>query len=605
MVDPNYTPDPGDPWAEEHLLPAEKKLLAAAKVGGTAEIRTDLANPAEGPWTGWEEKHEIRAKVIRHLLVHPDVYPLDPKGFDILGAHLTGPLDLENLKFELLLAFDRCLFDSAPLLRHSRTRILNFYACRMPGLWADGLQVEGALFLRQCECAGEVRLTDVKVSGPFDCVSTVFMNKGEDAFSADGISVSGDLSLDRASITGGTRLIGANVIGNLDCSNSTFTHNGKAAFLADNILLKGNLNFVSATITGGVCLIGANVTGNIDCHEATFSHDGGTALHADKLFVENSLIFIGTTIIGATRLIGANINSNLECLNATFINATGDAFNAQRMCVKASWFWVLKAPIMGGLNLTQASAGDFFDDGSGWPEKGKLKIDGFRYDNLIFPTTAKQRIRWLQLMPQIGLDQKLIFWPQPYEQLIKVFKTAGHERDAREVAIAKQDAYRAYLKRQAEFNNVTTWHRRLWLLFLKYSAGYGYETWRAGVFVLIFVSFAWMVFNSAYHEGHMAPAKERIYTQSCYTKNVECDKWRTDIQLKWTDKTLNLPEGYPQFTPLTYAFDTLIPFVDLHQESYWMPTHLGYQIYLWLHIIVGWVLATIAVAGFTGLIKKD
>lgn len=38
MVDEDYTPEPGKPWDDDQLLPAEKLLLAAAKVGETAEI---------------------------------------------------------------------------------------------------------------------------------------------------------------------------------------------------------------------------------------------------------------------------------------------------------------------------------------------------------------------------------------------------------------------------------------------------------------------------------------------------------------------------------------------------------------------------------------
>lgn len=445
-------------------------------------------------------------------MVYPDIYQCDPRGFTIVAAYLTGTLNLDNLKIELKLAFLRCLFDSAPFLLGARTRTLNFHACRLPGLSADGLQVDGGLFLRHSVFENEVRIPSAVVTGDVVCSHATFraQTHDHDSFTAHSLS----------------------------CGCSIFLDNIKSS--------------------GSIVLSGASVAGDLDCDGATLS-------------ARNTY-----------------------------------AFNAERIVVKGCLYWRdMKTPPHGDVSLIHATVGALGDDIHSWPQDGGLWIDGLVYENIRLDTSAVSRCKWLKLMPNTWHDGDPAYWAQPYEQLNKVLTAAGHERDARDIAIAKQDAYRVYLKRKAEFDNVATWHRRLWLLILKYSAGYGYETWRAGVFVLIFVAYAWIVFERAYHEGHMAPAKERIYTQSCYTKNVECDKWRTDIKLKWTYKTLNLPEDYPQFTPLTYAIDTLIPFVDLHQESYWLPTHLGYKIYLWVHIIFGWVLATIAVAGFTGLIKKD
>jgi hypothetical protein len=90
----------------------------------------------------------------------------------------------------------------------------------------------------------------------------------------------------------------------------------------------------------------------------------------------------------------------------------------------------------------------------------------------------------------------------------------------------------------------------------------------------------------------MHVAKERVYMDESYVASH------------------TLPVEYPEFNALVFSIDTLIPFVDLHQETYWEPASDGwvgggFRFYLWLHIIAGWVFTTVAVAGFTGLIKKD
>lgn len=269
-----------------------------------------------------------------------------------------------------------------------------------------------------------------------------------------------------------------------------------------------------------------------------------------------------------------------------------------RLRVKGGFFWRnLKTPPLGHVYLGQAQVGDFVDDGSGWPEAGKLWVDGFQYESLPLPTSAAaERKKWLALMPKT-LDGTPVFWPQPYEQLIKVFRAAGHERDAREIAIAKQDAYAAYLKLKEDAGLGSTWNRRLGLWLLKAIAGYGYAPWKTLKYAAVFIWLGSVLFFAADAEGRMVPAKEKIYLEDAYkTAKENGGTW--------------LPDEYPELNSFYYALDTFVPFVDLHQETYWEPKADGVgggflRGYLWVHIIAGWVLTTFAVAGFTGLIKKD
>ena len=79
----------------------------------------------------------------------------------------------------------------------------------------------------------------------------------------------------------------------------------------------------------------------------------------------------------------------------------------------------------------------------------------------------------------------------------------------------------------------------------------------------------------------------------------------------------DVPTSYPVFTAFVYSLDTLIPLVELHQQGYWLPNAnegsdwIGFtsgawlRVYLWVHIGAGWVLTTLAVAGFTGLVRRE
>ena len=87
------------------------------------------------------------------------------------------------------------------------------------------------------------------------------------------------------------------------------------------------------------------------------------------------------------------------------------------------------------------------DDEKSWPNAGKLLLDGFVYTRLAGDNTPwrardwrddggehKGRLYWLSLQPD--------FHPQPYEQLAKVLRDMGHEREAREVEIARREKLR-------------------------------------------------------------------------------------------------------------------------------------------------------------------
>jgi len=79
------------------------------------------------------------------------------------------------------------------------------------------------------------------------------------------------------------------------------------------------------------------------------------------------------------------------------------------------------------------------------------------------------------------------------------------------------------------------------------------------------------------------------------------------------------------FCPWMYSLDTFLPIVELYQEGRWLPNDGGGDvvttfcpdrcvgitwgllvcIWFWLEIGLGWLLTTLALAGLTGLIRRD
>jgi hypothetical protein len=62
--------------------------------------------------------------------------------------------------------------------------------------------------------------------------------------------------------------------------------------------------------------------------------------------------------------------------------------------------------------------------------------------------------------------------------------------------------------------------------------------------------------------------------------------------------------------PLAYALDVLLPVVDLHQESKWLPADerpwgSWYTGLTWVLISSGWLLTSAVVGGMASILRKD
>lgn len=195
-----------------------------------------------------------------------------------------------------------------------------------------------------------------------------------------------------------------------------------------------------------------------------------------------------------------------------------------------------------------------------------------------------------------------------------MFKAAGHEREARLVGIAKKDAQLKYLQTKAHQAGASSTRRIKWMKFTRATMRYGYEPWRVMYPIGAACLFGLFWFWGSYHFNYMVPSKEKVYLAPCYVgTEINCPNWVSHdrkIIGQIGAEPLLLPNEYPEFNSAYYALDTFFPIVDLHQEAYWSPRSKGiwggiHRFVQWALIVLGWVFTTIAVAGFSGLIKKD
>ena len=378
---------------------------------------------------------------------------------------------------------------------------------------------------------------------------------------------------------GKVRLYGAQIQGNLQCDDGDFKNppqanvaNSGMALDAEDIAVTGSVLLCSGfTAEGQVRLYGARIGGDLVCVEGEFINPpqanlyvSGMALDAEGVTVTGAVKF-GELFIaeGTVRLYGARIAGNLDCQWATFER----------------------------LDLTNASASAILDNKQSWPKAGNLRLDGFTYGRIAAgPASAQERLNWL------GLQDS--FARQPYRQLARVLRDAGDERGWRQVC--------AEMERK-------TWDRRKWYFrpasyLLRATIGFGYYSLRALWWLLGLVLIGSLWYALGYKTGSIVPTERAAY------ESVAGCRGR--------------PAYYDAFHPVPYSLENSFPLVKLGVQDKWAPGQSAQcspygsrgrttallvaiaspqmlQRFRWFQICAGWLLATLFVAGVSGVIRKD
>ncbi len=488
---------------------------------------------------------------------------------------------------------------------------------------AENITVSGALFLSTgFRAEGEVRLSGAQIHGTLDCAGGAFINPpakelsgSGTALNAERVAVDGNLLLSGGfRADGEARLPGAQVGGTLDCSGGTFVNPSRkelsgsgTALNADGISVNGNL-FLSAGFRaeGEVRLLNGQIGGSFECAGGTFINPSGTALGAGAITVKgNVMLYDAFRAEGSVDLTVSRIGGDLVCRKT-----------------------ILKAAT---LDFRDTTASSILDDEQSWPERGKLYLDGFVYGRIAEgPRDAETRLRWLSLQPEKP------FARQPYLQLAKVLREAGDDDGARRVLIAMND-------RQWESSEKGHWAAAVQRWPLRVTVGYGYRPLWAFWEVLGLSALGWIVYRRSYLAGNMVPTDKDAY-----------QSFKSDSQP---------PIHYGAFVPLVYSVENSLPLVKLGQAEKWQPDpnparspttqrslainpghqrtwprslnwlhrfliFVGLQVdpnlktppsrpnrwgtsprfvrwFIWIHILLGWLLATLFLAGVTGIVRTE
>jgi hypothetical protein len=551
---------------------------------------------------GWRPERQVQAALILWLCRDPAaVSRVDAAGIQLFGAKITGTLNLSFVSVPFPIRIFRSRLVDQFLLMSAQIPALYLNGSRTGPIQAASMNVKVDLFLRDGFTAvGEVRLQGAQIGGDLDCSDGTFKNPPRNdspqsgiALSADGIDVKGSALLRKFIAEGEVRLVGAKIGGNLECSSGTFKNprlkeplaTSGRALTADGIHVRGGIFLDKQFLAEGeVRFLAARVGVQFACTGGTFRNPPpkdvagiGTALKTDGLDVNGDVLFDEQFLAeGEVQVPGARIGGDLNCNLAAF-----SALNVQGTRVGHHLFL---REVRGAkdvmIDLRNASVDSLIDDEASWPTAGNLCLDGFVYGRISAgPLDAETRLKWLALQPE--------FKPQPYSQLAKVLREAGHGRGARRV-LYEMEHRRRKAEERSLFSRLISWA-------FKTTLGYGYYPQGGAVVgIVLLISMGWWFFRQGYFAGAVVPTERDAYYY-----------FRTNGRA---------PDHYQRFTASIYSVENSVPLFNLGQKDLWNPDPSPsgsrrwadfLRRFRWGQIVLGWVLSTLFVAGVTGVVRRE
>ncbi|UOZ09383.1 hypothetical protein [Amycolatopsis sp. WQ 127309] len=566
------------------LTPLEQQVVNTARRGEVARPAITMT-VAELAVTDNPELR-IRADLIRELLrgLHGD---LDPRGIQIAGMRVVGKLDLEHLTALTGLDLHRCALPEGIVCRGADLRYLYLNHSLLAYLEADGLRLVGGLFMRDATItstkkAGAICLNAAHIGGQLSLSQAAITSTAGPALNADGLHTNGHLLMTGVTLTGAgelgaIRLLAARIGGQLGLDQAAITNTTGPALHGDGLRADGGLFMRDATITGtgergAVRLVGASLGGQFGLDRTAITNTTGPALLADGLRTDDSLFMNDATITGtggdgAIRLVGAHIGRQAELRVARLDNSTGPLLMLH------------EAQVAGALLFPPAAAcpaGRQEIIRRGCPDSDRtITAHGLTYSTL-------REISWRQWL-HLLVHHTPAYWPQAFQQLAAIERPAGHDNNAREVLITQQNDLRRRTP-LAVGNRLARARHALW----GWLGHYGYRAHRLVTALVIVLTLAATLSLLAGHvttyPGHQAA--ERVPPATAKT-DTPC----SPVELIG----LGIDRGLPLGTTGIRAH------CDLDTTTGWGQT---FTAALWVLQALLWGLATLAIAAYTGLVRK-
>lgn len=456
------------------------------------------------------------------------------------------------------------------------------------GVTLRGARIDGTLDLDQVDAVVGLHLVDCEIDKPIKArgarlPNLAFSGSRCAGLTADGLRVEGDLRLGRGTRIAGAaeggvvRLLGAHVTGDLVLTDVEIINSAGTALNMTSIRVDGSLVLQEQTrITGhrdrgAVDLVSGRIGQNLEFTDAEVSNNTGAAVLADRVQVGGAVFLTGRTRLSgggkasAISLEEARVDGVFHCWSDVLLEveaASSPALDLQGMTVGSSV--ELPRTLMCAPHA-RACATD-----------RSVRLDGFTYASL---TPRWDWQQWLHLVRR----HTPAYHASAYQRLAAVERAAGHDGTVRRILMAQQTDLR---RRSPKSLGGFPTRRFHWMWGVL--AGYGYRARRTAAALLLVLTIAgalgWWAGQVPTRPGHLVA--ERVSSATVAT-GTPC----STVELIG----LGLDRGLP------LAMTGMRARCDLDTAS---RAGQAFTAAIWLVQLAVWGLATLALAGYTNLVRK-
>lgn len=495
---------------------------------------------------------------------------------------------------------------------------------------ANVIRIGGDWIMRGAKIKGSVRFPGADIEGQLALTESV-IDGGVLAIRADGSRIRGGWFMGRAKIKGRVRFP-ASIIGN-------------------QVRFRGSR--FSVRVGPAIVMNGSTIKRDLMLNEG-FEADGGIAMDQTRI--------AGTVDLRGSKIKSALIARDGQDLKTWDQDDLIERYDRIALSFADAQFDRLQMPEkaeyrpLGIIDLSRAHIGTYEDFANAWPpaiskgsrtgrerhrdsagqDIGHLILDGLVYEHLENPSgypvdgehdhrqrAWEMRVKWLAGQSEPALGQH--FKPQAWVELAKRLSAQGFHEDARQISIARRRWHRSSASVQGR--------SQLQSYLLDLFALFGFNPWRTIAWMALFVAlFAGLWYGAAQNCTRPGCSDETVFVRSEY------GRFSTDPAKR--------AATYPEFNALAYSFDLFIPVISFGYQDYWRPNlryapfatvsipnpvgpvkkllslqpgqaskakpitirlTWGGVLYV-LHVfemILGIVLTSLAVTGFTGLLRRD
>jgi len=341
------------------------------------------------------DRGALSANLVRTLLTRNNpAGSVTPAGVLVVGARITGAIELARATIEFPIAFVNCHFDQDLVLRGATARSIFLGGSDVPGIDASSLHVHGDVQL--CDgfrARGPVRFDraivdgnlslngaqldsgdriDLPAGGTVSSSGALFDHGNGCAFLAEEVTIRGHLLMSNGfHSVGEVDVRRAHIGGMLYCSHGRFENPGDVAIAIDATAIDGDVVMSNGFIANGeVSIRRAHLRRHLYCLHGTFKNPGGNALTADSVKVDGrALLGDWFSAQGAVRLCDAKLKGDLYCVGGIFQNSGGDALCANGLNVGGNVRMHTRFLAQGAVRLAHARIA------------GALNCDGGHFEN--------------------------------------------------------------------------------------------------------------------------------------------------------------------------------------------------------------------------------